>query len=355
VHTQYTDTLAVADELFRAAAYEAAKNAYRKAEKLNPREPYARKKINEIDSLLIVRKQELEALKEGAAEAALYSAAAARADKALQAGDLRKARSLYEAAQKLKADDDYAAQKISAIDVMLLEEDARKKSAATERSRAASANRRYNELLVKGNAALVERKYEEAKHHFTSALAIKPSDAALRNQVDLINKKLESQKIEGRYSDLIRLADSLAFKAKDKLHAIAYYDSAHTLKPLEGYAKTQIILINDQLSRSTITEPQQQNTMELPEKFSEAFKVYRKADEARIEKKYAEAYSGFSSFLNQVDVANPGLYQIGELYYINQAKDYVRELARYKSQPVERLKETPQQGRRTRGEMKNDK
>ena len=353
--TRYNDTLAVADELFRAAAYQAAKAAYKKAEKLNPQEPYARRKINEIDSLLALRKQELEALKKDAAETALYSSATSKADKALQAGDLKKARLLYEAAQQLKAGDDYASQKISAIDAMLLEEDARRKSAATERSLAASANTRYNELLVKGNAALIERKYEEAKDHFTSALAIKPFDASLRNQVDLINKKLESQRIEGRYNYFIRLADSLAFKAKDKRRAITYYDSAHTLKPAEGYAMTQVILINDQLSRSTVTGPQQQNTSERSDKFTEAFKVYRKADEARIEKKYAEAYTGFSSFLNQLDVANPGLYQIGELYYINQAKDYVRELEGYKSQPVDRLKETSQEGRRIRTEMKNDK
>ena len=353
--TQYSDTLAVADELFRSGAYQAARNAYKKAEKLNPGEPYTSRKINEIDSLLTQRKQELEALKKAAADSALYGSATSKADKALQAGDLKKARLLYEAAQQLKAGDHYAAQKISAIDAMLLEEDARRKTAATERSRTASANSRYNELLVKGNAALVERKYEEAKDHFTSALAIKPSEASLRNQVDLINKKLESQRIEGRYNYFIRLADSLAFKAKDKLRAITYYDSAHTLKPAEGYAKTQIILINDQLSRPVVTGPRQTNTMERSERFNEAFKVYRKADEARIEKKYAEAYTGFSSFLNQLDIANPGLYQIGELYYINQAKDYVRELDSYKSLPVERLKETPQEGRRIRVEMKKDK
>jgi tetratricopeptide (TPR) repeat protein len=352
---EYKDTLAVADELFKATAYQAARNTYQKARELNPGEQYPRRKIQEIDSLFAARKQELETRKKNADKESLYTATTDKADKAFEAGDLRKARSLYEAAQQLRTGDNYATEKISAIDGMLLEEEARRRSAASEKIKVASEISRYNDLLAKGNAALAEKRYEAAKEYFISALAINASEASLHSQLDLVEKKLDLERIEARYKYFIHTADNLAFKTKDKLRALNYYDSAHALKPGEGYAKTQIILLNDQLARSSAGTPQQQNKGERSEKFNEAFKVYRKADEARIEKKFTEAYTGFNSFLNQLDIANPGLYQIDELYYINQAKDYIQQLESYKPQAVESIKETPQEDRRRRLNIKNDK
>jgi hypothetical protein len=196
--SEYRDTLAIADQFFQAGLYEAAKKTYKKAEALKPGEPYTRKRIAEIDSVLIARKQLLDRRKRDSANAALSANTISKTDKTGNAGDVKTAKSASRAAQPEKQ---------------------------TERT----------------------------------------------------------------------------------------------------------------------------------EKFKEAFKVYRKADEARLERKYPEAYNGFSTFLNHLDTANASLYQISERYYIDQAKEYIQQLESNSPQHLGSLKETPLEDKRKRRNIKNDK
>jgi tetratricopeptide (TPR) repeat protein len=353
--SEYKDTISVADHLFKAASYDAAKRAYEKAEELKPGESYPGNKIAEIDSIMLVRKQMQDRLRMDSANMVLYATTIRTADKAFESGDFKKAKSLYQSAQRLRTEDKYASERISGIDVMLLEEEQRKKATATKDLKKEAEGSRYSDLVKEGNAAFTAKEYEKAREYFLEALAIKPSETLPRTQIHLINRKLEEQRNEERYKYFIRLADSTAFKARHPLHALPYYDSAHTLKPREEYAKKQIISINEQLARSNARALKPEQQRKLTEKFNEAFKVYRKADEARIERKYPEAYTGFSTFLNTVDTANASRYLLSELYYINQAKDYIQQLEDYKPQAVGTTKETPQEDMRRRRKIKNDR
>ena len=352
---EFSDGVATADQLFQAASYEAAKKAYKEAQQLNPLEPYTHQKIAEIDSMLFVKNQVQDKIKKDSANAVLYARTVAEADKAFEAGDVKKAKALYESARQLRSDGNYAVKRISAIDVILLEEEERRKAAVITQNRVETDRRLYIELLRDGNAAFAAKQYATAKGYFLAALDLRPSEAVPRTQLHLVNTKLEEQRKEERYNYFIRLADSIAYQAGDEVRALGYYDSAHTLKPRDTYAKKQLSFINEQLRRSATKIPEPGKQRKRTDKFNEAVKVYYKADEARIERKYPEAYSGYNAFLGQLDTTNTKLYLMSELYYINKAKDHIQELERYMPQPLQAIMEPAQEDKRRRPGIKNNK
>jgi hypothetical protein len=136
----------------------------------------------------------------------------------------------------------------------------------------------------------------------------------------------ETTILEG-YELLIHLGDSTAWIANNYKTALQFYDSAKKLNPYAAYPRKQIAAVK-QLINEQLEAARQQRS----EKFRFALADYKTADALRVERKFDDAYKGYSKFLSQLDSANIG-YLSSEQYYINQAKDYLVRLQPYLSKP----------------------
>lgn len=133
------------------------------------------------------------------------------------------------------------------------------------------------------------------------------------------------------YELLIHLGDSTAWIAKDFKGALHWYDSARKVNPVANYPRKQIAAV-----KQLINEQVAADTRERSARFRIALDDYKAADALRVDRKFEEAYKGYSKFLSQLDSARLNEYLGSELYYINQAKDYLVRLEPYmpRSKPV---------------------
>jgi tetratricopeptide (TPR) repeat protein len=352
---QYRDSIDKADRLFQNGNYGESKNVYKNAKKFNPAETYPSRQIARIDSISLSGKAVSNKAAREATDAALYNSTIQKADKLFETGDLKKAKTLYEAAVKLRPQETYPAQRISTIDIMLYEAREKQNLAAAEQLKKENETRDYQNLIKLGNAALAKKQYVIAKDYFQRALNMRPSEPLPVTQLEIINRKLDEIHREESYKHFIHLADSTAYKAGQPMGALAYYDSAMQYKPQEVYPRRQIISIKDQAMKKSAKELDMQQQKERTEKFNEAFEDYRKADDARLQRKYTEAYVGFNNFLRQIDTASLSKYLSSESYYINQAKDYLQRLENYKPAPVrDTIKTVPQDNKKKRRNKRAD-
>lgn len=130
------------------------------------------------------------------------------------------------------------------------------------------------------------------------------------------------------YEQLIHLGDSTAWIVRDFKGSLRWYDSAQKINPYSNYPRKQIAAV-----KAAISEQLEDAKKARSEKFKLALADYKLADALRIERKYDEAYKGYKKFLSQVDSTNLTEYKSSELYYINQAKDYVTRLQPYLPKP----------------------
>ncbi|HYE54067.1 MAG TPA: hypothetical protein VD996_04460, partial [Chitinophagaceae bacterium] len=132
-----------------------------------------------------------------------------------------------------------------------------------------------------------------------------------------------------RYEVFIQLADSLAWRVKDHKRALPWYDSALSVKPQASYPKKQIKAIRHLQFEKDLAEARKNRSAA----FTAALEDYKKADRLRIERRYEESYKGYKTFLGKIDSPNLKEYNSHDLYYINQAKDWMARLEPHLPKP----------------------
>jgi len=131
---------------------------------------------------------------------------------------------------------------------------------------------------------------------------------------------------EDHYNQLIHLGDSTAWIANDLQGSLRWYDSARKLSPFASYPLKQVNAV-----RAALREQAEAAKAERSKRFASALADYKTADALRVERKFGDAYKAYSKFLSQLDSAAE--YKSSELYYINQAKDYLVRLQPYLPKP----------------------
>lgn len=101
-----------------------------------------------------------------------------KADAALSRGDLEEAEQLYKQAQGLSAGDTHIQQQLEII---------------REKKTEAANEAAYEAAMKRGNDALAQGKYEEAKQAFQQALQRKPGDSDAKNSLEKINEQLKKE------------------------------------------------------------------------------------------------------------------------------------------------------------------
>jgi len=332
----YNDTVYLADNMFETGLYLNAKKLYIKADKMNPGEIHPKKRMMEIDSILSLKQAAVNERKRDSLNMLKYDAEVEKGDKAMQLNDLNKALTAYKLAESLRPSEQYPGSKISQIKIMLKQIEDDKKAETALKALQDSINRQYNFLISQGTIALNKNDYLLAKDFFSHAHLLKSDESSPLLKLDIINKKLDEIINQEKYEAIIDIADSLTFQAKEYELALNWYDSAHVIKPLEKLPQSQIIYIRKVLlTRDSLLMVQQKEEVRT-RTFNSGIGIYKRADTARKDPtRYGEAYEGFSAFLSKIDTFSLSDYSQKQLYYINNALDYVKRL-----KPYQKKKET---------------
>ncbi|MBN1952686.1 MAG: tetratricopeptide repeat protein, partial [Bacteroidales bacterium] len=220
---QYEQYLADGNRLFDAKQYPQSKQAYEQALSLYPTQPAPRNRISEIDRILTAQQQEEQ-----------YRQTVVKADGLFATKDYTAARTAYQEAQSLKANDPYPVQKINEIDRII-----RENSRLQEEQRQLEAQ--YQQTIQDADRLLAQSRLPESKNAYQKALSYKPGETYPRQQITKIENQLtEQQRLvdqkkaeEEKYASLITDANRL-FDAKDYGQAKAAYQQALAMKSAEA-------------------------------------------------------------------------------------------------------------------------
>ncbi len=228
---QYKNLVSQANSLFNKKSYKESKTLYQQAGALLPNEAYPKNQIVKIDALIAdaaKREAELQALMKS------YNEKIDEAGKLFDSKNYNGAISAYMDAKFIKSDETFPDKQIVKIKQIL-------------KDKAAQIEADYNKAMALGDKLKNTKEYIGAKQQYTTAINLKPNDAAARAKLveidNLIEKdmlaKQKQAKTDADYNKFIKQADA-TYKTKNYSTAIALYKSAGSLKPNEKYPINQI-------------------------------------------------------------------------------------------------------------------
>ncbi len=216
----YAETIAQADKLFEEENWTEAKSSYQNALTIKAEESYPQTQITAIDLKI----------KELADADAAYAGTIAQADKLFEEENWTEAKSSYQNALTIKAEESYPQTQIAAIDLKIREQ--------------ADADAAYTETIAQADKLFEEGNWTEAKTSYQNALTIKPEESYPQTQIAAIDLKIkELADADAAYTETIAQADKL-FEEENWTEAKSSYQNALTIKPEESYPQTQIAAID---------------------------------------------------------------------------------------------------------------
>ncbi len=224
---QYNSLIAEADGLFSNNQFEAARNKYSEALKLESDAPYPKEKIDDIDKVLA----------ENSTKENDFKKAVASADIFYNKKEYENALAEYQKANTIKPSDSHVNSRIDEISNTLAE--------------SKNAEITYKQTIDKADQFYTAKDYTNALNEYQSALALKPQEIYPSDQIGVINTMLKTkQKQDNDYTRVITEANNL-YKQKDYDKALAKYQEAAQIRPQESYPQERIVEINAILSSAT--------------------------------------------------------------------------------------------------------
>jgi len=233
LEADYNEAIADAESQLSGQNYAEARAAFELALTYKPGEAYPGEKIAEIDGILSEQARLL-------GIETSYKQAIAAADLAMEQNDYLKAKSEYERAAGIKADEIYPTEKIVEINAIL-----------AEQARLAGIDASYQAAIVKADALFLAANYTEAKSVYLEAKSIKAEESYPDQKIAEIDAifMAEAAEVErlahiaAQYAQAISDADALLAQ-KEYLNAKEKYGLALSLKPGENYPSEKITEID---------------------------------------------------------------------------------------------------------------
>jgi tetratricopeptide (TPR) repeat protein len=238
LNDKYDAEIRSGDASFSSKKYAKAIQHYETALELKPNEVYPREQLKLANSQLArlegVEKQYERVMKSG--------------DQKLASGDFEQAKGFYEQALDLKPNDERAVAQLNKAKAELAA------IAAALVAEQKALNDRYNAAINSGDASFNAQNYEQAKSSYQQAVALKPSEAYPKNQILLIEDKLNELAQQARmeemaaaalarkqeqYDQAIGKADKL-LASKDYVSAKSVYAEAQGIFPEKTYPAQKI-------------------------------------------------------------------------------------------------------------------
>lgn len=235
LNKEYAELMKKGETAMTASKWDDAIIAYEAAAKLKPTEQEPK------DQLAAARQKKADAAKNAELEKQ-YAALMAQAETEMTAKTWDKAITTYEAALKLKPEEQKPKDQI---------EIARQKK--QDDLDQADKLKRAKELVVKGDAAMPTKKYDEAIDFYQQSLDL-VDDAATKKKLDAAKEAKKAEELanqekeakEKQYNDLVAEADNL-FSNSNWEKSIEKYQAASLLKPTEKHPINQIALAKQKI------------------------------------------------------------------------------------------------------------
>jgi tetratricopeptide (TPR) repeat protein len=268
------------DNAFKQGKYDEAKTKYKKALEMQPDVPYLIYKINQSDEAIAALVEAEKTKQKETAQKALdenFNALVLSGEKAFGAGDMTASKKYYKEALDVKPNDPIVTEKIITIDKRIAQVEKDSVALALAQQKNKDLNERFTGYVSKADKAYDEKKYDEAKASYDSALLLKPDDKYTRDRIDQIEKnvvatteaarvaevaKTNQDEINNNYNAAIQRADK-ALDAKLYYEAKAAYTDALTLKPGEALPKAKLGEIEKALAQENAAKKATAKTTEI--------------------------------------------------------------------------------------------
>ncbi len=225
IQKDYEAAIAEGDKAFKSEKWQDAITAFNKAKGLKPQETYPEQQIAAAQG-------KLDDLAAQQAKDKNYNTLIAGADGLFKAEKWQEAIAQYEAAGKVKPNEQYPKNQITAANAKL-DEIAKQKS----------LDEQYSKLISEADAALSAKEYQKAITTYQSASDVKPKEAYPKDKIKEAQAKLDEQAkqkaLDDDYSKAIAAADA-NFNGSKWQDAITGYEAALKLKSREKYPQDQI-------------------------------------------------------------------------------------------------------------------
>jgi tetratricopeptide (TPR) repeat protein len=248
LNVRYSEELEKAEEFFKDEQFSVARHHYKAALEIKPKEQYPKDQLDEI-------KKRLRALK-NAEQAAIasnptnfekklsiikekeYADLIQKADKAFQTSQFTVSKVMYERALRM-FEREYPKKQLKEIDKLIRE------------GKISNLSEEYRQLIAKGDKELSANQYSVAKFYYNKAIRLNSQEKYPKNQLKKIDELLHSktnQKADKEYNELIEKAD--AAYDKDNLSvARFYYRKALQVKSGENYPKEKLKMIQSKQTK----------------------------------------------------------------------------------------------------------
>ena len=252
IQSAYEEKISQADAFFESENLEKALETYNAAASIDQTQNYPKTQISKIESLIeeqkLAAKAEEEERLESEREAAKrqeYQDLVAQADGYMDSEDYLKARSLYKQAAEIDNTEDYPRIQLDAISQILQK---MKETADAEEAQ----RKAYNDLLSKGDKAVIEKRWDDARTAFKEALEIYPNEkipTSRLSEIDELEERQREERTTKEFNSLVKEADEL-FLNQSWDEAEAKYKSALELRD-DAHSKSRLAKINELRERNT--------------------------------------------------------------------------------------------------------
>jgi tetratricopeptide (TPR) repeat protein len=216
----YTKAVTTADQLLYNKKYDEALAEYRKAAALDEKEVYPQGKIYEIETIIAEQEKEKTQQRQ-------YDSVLVIADDQFEKGDYVHAMESYKTAQAISPAQGYPKRKLDEINRINQEATARE-----------AFEKQYSDAIIQADQLLASKDYDGAIKAYEAALQLKPGEQYPKDKIAGINAEkdaiVKQQLLDKQYSDAIASADKF-MAAKDYQNALTSYQTALNLKPGEQY------------------------------------------------------------------------------------------------------------------------
>ncbi|MBN2213122.1 MAG: hypothetical protein JW723_02670 [Bacteroidales bacterium] len=283
--TEYNTIVERADALFASRDYAPAKSEYLRASQVLPEEQYPGQRIREIDRLVTLAEAEKQRELESK-----YRSAMNTANNYFIQRSYENAKKAYQEALGYKPGDEPAGSKITEIDNIMRQEQARLAAIQTRQ-------KQYDDLIARADGLFSSGSYAEAKSEYQNAQQVMPDQTYPGQKIAEIGRLLaeqqrrqaeqqrilaEQQAKDNAYKLSVTKADDL-FSKRQYGAARSEYMNASSIKPDEAYPKNRIAEIDNLVAQQQQAEADEEDYKN----------ILKEADRLFGEKDYAASKSAY--------------------------------------------------------------
>lgn len=323
---QVNTLVAEGDALVEKKSFESAIVKYNEALALLPSRSDIQPKIDNAMSKML-------AFEEAAGIDASYAAAVQQADKAFDKEDWAQAKSMYEEALKIKAEESHPKNRLKAIEQKIAESEAAARLADAQREKA-----QFDEHIAKGDKSFNQKNFSEAIAHYENALAINPSSEKVHEKIAEANQALNAldakREKDNEFDRFIKHADEL-FAEKSYEMAKLKYTDALELKPDAKHPASRISEIDILLEKDRLAALVNEAEA-LQKQYNEAVKL---GDNHVVKENYDDAIAAYQAALELKPDENYPKRQIERAQHLKDAKEEAALAAKARAEATQSTSE----------------